>query len=176
MDNTEEGLSSFLKLNRETNTRQKFYTRPDWHFQEMKKLFNQPQTHDPKQLIMHLLTAKYNGKTLVAWIIFIFKDTLYYPYGASSSENREVMASNLMMWETIKIGKQLGLKKFDMWGALGPNPNQKDPWFGFHNFKERYGPEHIEFVGSYDVIVKPKMYQVYKITNKLRWLYLKLKK
>jgi len=131
---------------------------------------------DLKHLTAHLFTAKYKNKILTTWILFIFKDTLYYPYGASSNENREVMASNLIMWEAIHFGKKLGLKKFDMWGSLGPNPELKDPWFGFHNFKQKYGPEHIEFIGSYDLVINPMLYEVYKLADKLRWIYLKLKK
>lgn len=173
-DNSEAGFKRFLELNRETNTRQKFYSRPDWHFQEMQQMFSHPKKENSLQ--MQLLSAKYQGKTLAAWILFVFKDTLYYPYGASSSENREVMASNLMMWEAIKLGKKLGLQKFDMWGAMGPNPDSKDPWFGFHTFKERYGPEHVEFIGSYDLIINKPLYEIYKVMNKLRWLYLRLKK
>jgi lipid II:glycine glycyltransferase (peptidoglycan interpeptide bridge formation enzyme) len=105
--------------------------------------------------------------------LFVYKDTLYYPYGASSSEHRETMASNLMMWEAIKFGKNLGLKKFDMWGALSPNPDPKDPWYGFHRFKQGYGPELVEFIGSYDLIINPMLYQLYKIADKIRWLILK---
>jgi lipid II:glycine glycyltransferase (peptidoglycan interpeptide bridge formation enzyme) len=74
-----------------------------------------------------------------------FKDTLYYPYGGSSKIHPEVMANNLICWEAIKLGKKLGLKKFDMWGALGPNPSPSDPWYGFHRFKAGYGGKHIEF-------------------------------
>src|SRR5437667_9040390 len=99
------------------------------------------ETLKPKK-IAHLFTAKYKGQVLTAWVLFVFKDTLYYPYGASSSQHREVMASNLMMWKAIRFGKKLGLKKFDMWGSLGTNPDRNDPWFGFHSFKEKYGPEH----------------------------------
>lgn len=85
------------------------------------------------------------------------------------------MASNLMMWRAIKFGKELGLKKFDMWGALGENPNSKDPWYGFHKFKEGYGAKHVEFLGSYDFVIKKNLYFAYKILNKLRWILLKLK-
>lgn len=131
---------------------------------------------DFNQLTAHLLTAKYKGKVLTAWILFVFKDTLYYPYGASSSEHREVMSSNLMMWEAIRFGRKLGLKKFDMWGALGPDPERNDPWYGFHNFKEKYGPEHIEFIGSYDLVINPILYEAYKIADKVRWLVLRLKR
>jgi len=133
------------------------------------------QKTDTNELSAHLLKATYNGKVLVTWVLFILGDTLYYPYGASSSEHREVMASNLMMWEAIKFGKKLGLKKFDMWGSMGPNADIKDPWYGFHRFKEGYGPKLTEFVGSYDFVINKKMYFAYKLLNRIRWVILRLK-
>lgn len=135
---------------------------------------SESKTQNLNKLSAHLLIAKYHNKTLTAWILFSFHDTLYYPYGASSTENRNVMASNLVMWEAIKIGKEMGLKYFDMWGALGQNPDKNDPWYGFHRFKEGYGAIHTEFVGSYDLIINPVAYQLYKVADKARWLYLRL--
>ena len=128
------------------------------------------------KLTAHLFLAKYKNQILTAWILFIYKDTLYYPYGASSNLHREVMASNLMMWEAIKFGKKLGLKNFDMWGALNNNLDENDPWYGFHRFKEGYGPEHMEFVGSFDLVINPALYGIFKILDKIRWIYLKTKK
>lgn len=172
-DNSDKAFAAYLKLTKETTTRQKFYAHTEKYHQTQWGVL--PHTQKENQLSLHLFVAKYQGKILTAWILFVFKDILYYPYGASSSLNREVMASNLMMWEAIKFGKKLGLKKFDMWGALGPNPDKSDSWYGFHSFKHRYGPEHVEFVGSYDLVINPLLYQGYKIADKLRWLILKLK-
>jgi lipid II:glycine glycyltransferase (peptidoglycan interpeptide bridge formation enzyme) len=168
-DNSDEAFKEYLNLMQETTTRQKFYAHTEMYHRQMWKNLK-------SQKIAHLFIAKYKGQVLTAWVLFVFKDTLYYPYGASTSQHREVMASNLMMWEAIRFGKKLGLKKFDMWGALGPNPDPKDPWFGFHSFKEKYGPQHVEFIGSFDLIINSPLYSLYKIANKLRWVYLKLKK
>ncbi len=174
-DNSDKAFNEYLKLTRETTERQKFYAHTEnYHMKMWESL--QAQNSDKNKLSAHLLTAKYKGKVLTAWILFIFKDTLYYPYGASSSENREVMSSNLMMWEAIKFGRKLGLKTFDMWGALGPNPDKNDPWYGFHSFKEKYGPTHVEYIGSYDLVINPVLYQGYKLVDKLRWLVLRIKK
>ena len=176
-DNSDEAFETYLKLTYETTKRQGFYAHSEqYHRLQWKTLPHKIINHKSSiinQLSSHLLLAKYQGKTLVAWIVFVFQDMLYYPYGASSSENRETMASNLMMWETIRFGKKLGLKKFDMWGSLGPNPDPKDPWYGFHRFKEGYGGELLEFVGSYDLIINPMLYQLYKIADKIRWGLLK---
>jgi lipid II:glycine glycyltransferase (peptidoglycan interpeptide bridge formation enzyme) len=173
-DNSEKAFETYWKITEETTKRQKFYAHTKQYHQHQWETF----AHDAKtdQLTSHLFTATYDGKVLTTLLFFVFHDTLYYPYGASSNEHRNVMHSNLAMWEGIKFGQKLGLKKFDMWGAMDPNPDQKDPWYGFHNFKQKFGPEHVEFIGSFDLVINPALYQGYKIADKLRWFLLKLKK
>jgi lipid II:glycine glycyltransferase (peptidoglycan interpeptide bridge formation enzyme) len=176
-DNSNKAFEEYLKLTNETTRRQGFYAHTDKYHRLMWETLRFSQDNsDTNKLSARLFLAKYNEQTLAAWILFVYKDTLYYPYGASSSLHRETMASNLLMWEAIKFGKKLGLKNFDMWGALGNNPDKNDPWYGFHRFKEGYGPEHIEFAGSFDLIVNPMLYEVYKILNKIRWIFLRIKK
>lgn len=173
-DNSEKGFQTFLKLYEETTTRQKFYAHtPTYH----KKLWEELKDQKSKNsLSYHLLHAEYKKQILTSWVLFSFKDTLYYPYGASSREHREIMASNLIMWEAVLLGKKMGLKSFDMWGALSENPDPKDPWFGFHRFKQGYGATLTEFLGSFDLIIMPKMYEVVKLGDTARWALLNLKK
>jgi lipid II:glycine glycyltransferase (peptidoglycan interpeptide bridge formation enzyme) len=68
----------------------------------------------------------------------------------------------------------MGLHYFDMWGALSDPPDTKDPWYGFHKFKEGYGATHTEFSGSYDLVIRPTLYEVYKIADRARRGYLRL--
>ncbi|HNP89272.1 MAG TPA: peptidoglycan bridge formation glycyltransferase FemA/FemB family protein, partial [Candidatus Woesebacteria bacterium] len=125
--------------------------------------------------ISHLLTAGRKDDILAAFLLFVFKDTLYYPYGASTREHKELMAPTLLMWEAIKFGKKLGLKKFDLWGDLEPNPSPNHPYYGFHRFKEGFSPKLVEFVGTYDLVINPKLYKLYNLIDKLRWKILRLK-
>ena len=176
-DNSDITFRQYLKFNKETTQRQKFYAHSEKYHRLMWDTLRPKinETIDKNKLTAHLLKATYQGEILVTWIVFVLGNTLYYPYGASSDKYREVMASNLMMWEAIKFGKNLGLKKFDMWGALGPNPDSKDPWYGFHKFKQGYGGRLIEFVGSYDFVINKNLYFIYKILNKIRWIILRFK-
>lgn len=171
-DNSLQAFSNYLALLFETTKRQKFYAHNKNYHELMWETMR-------KAGIAHLLTAscKINNKkeTLVSWILFLFNDVLYYPYGASSSVNRNFMASNLMMWEAILFGKKHKAKSFDMWGSLGPEPSPKDPWYGFHRFKEGYAPSLIEFIGSYDLVISPNLYRLYNLSYKIREFYLKIK-
>lgn len=191
-DNSHEAFEEYLKLTNETTKRQGFYAHTEkyhrlmWETLKVESGKLKDEKLDKDKLTAHLFLAKYNPNSqlstpnsqlvLVAWILFVYKDTLYYPYGASSSLYRETMASNLMMWEAILFGKKLGLKKFDMWGALGPTPSKNDSWYGFHRFKQGYGPVLTEFVGSFDLVVNPFLYEIYKILDKVRWIFLRIKK
>jgi lipid II:glycine glycyltransferase (peptidoglycan interpeptide bridge formation enzyme) len=116
--------------------------------------------------IAHLFTATYQNKIITTWILFAWKDFLYYPYGASTEKNKEVMANNLMMWEAIKFGKKLGLTTFDLWG--------REEGKGFTKFKEGYNPKVIEFLGTWDLVINKPMYKLYKVGEKIRWPALKL--
>lgn len=179
IDNSEKSFKDYLKLTKETTKRQRFYAHNEsYHKLMWETLGNSSNsTFDPNKLQAYLLKASFNGITLVTYILFTFKDSLYYPYGASSDLHREVMASPAAMWGAIKFGKSLGLKTFDMWGAANtaePEPN--DPYYGFHRFKQGFGATLTEFIGSYDLIINPLNYRLLNVADKLRWAVLKTKK
>lgn len=168
-DNSEQGLEDYLRILEETTKRQAFYAHSPDYFRQMWQVFKGSN-------IMHILKASYEGQVLVVWILFVFNDVLYYPYGASSSQHREVMASNLMMWETIRFGQKQKCQLFDMWGALGPNPDPKDPWYGFHRFKRSYGGKLVEYIGTYDLVNNYPLYKIYNLAENWRWKFLRFKK
>lgn len=172
-ENTQKAFDIFWQLTEETTTRQQFFAHhKTYHELQWKTL---PHTATANTLSSHLLIARYGTQPLTAWIVFVFHNALYYPYGASSQQHREVMHSTDMMWEAIRFGKKHGLQLFDLWGATAPGSSPSDPWFGFTQFKERFGPERIEFIGSYDIVIDPILYNMYKIADKLRWLFLRFR-
>ena len=176
IDNSKEAFEDYIKLTEQTTKRQRFYAHGEKYHRLMWDILGN-QKLDPNKLIAHLLTARYKKQTLVTYILFTFKDTLYYPYGASSDEHRETMAATGAMWEAIRFGKSLGLKKFDMWGAANvSDPTPDDPYYGFHRFKQGFGATLVEFVGSFDLVINPLNYRLLSVADKLRWAYLKAKR
>ncbi|PJE66506.1 peptidoglycan bridge formation protein FemAB, partial [Candidatus Shapirobacteria bacterium CG10_big_fil_rev_8_21_14_0_10_36_6] len=101
-------------------------------------------------------------------MVFKLKDRFFYPYGASLDLHREVMAPTLLMWEAILYGKSLGKRSFDMWGSLGPDANASQQGFGFHRFKQGYGGNLVQFVGTYDLVINSNLYKLYKLVDKYR--------
>ena len=167
-DSSQKGLDQYLEILKETTKRQQFYAHGPEYFKTMWQTLESTG-------MMRIFHATYQDTILVSWIVFIFNGCLYYPYGASRDIHREVMASNLMLWEMIKFGKNNGCQTFDLWGALPPNADPKHPWFGFHRFKESYGGQLVEFLGSYDFVLDPAKYKIFRLVEKIRWKLLRLK-
>jgi len=165
-ESNQTGLAIFIRLLfEETVKRQGFYLHNPEYFRKLWRILS------PAGMV-RILLASYKGDVLAAWMLFKWKDTLYYPYGASSSRLRQVMASNLICWEAIRLGKKLGCRYFDLWGGLGPQADPSHPWYGFHRFKLGYGGDLVEKVGSWDLVVNPYLYPVYNTAEKLRWFCL----
>ncbi len=165
-NNSDWALEKYLELTFHTARRQGFYAHTEEYHRMMWKHLNQLPTANHQLPIAHLLTASYQGEIITTWVLFVWKDFLYYPYGASSDKHKNVMANNLTMWEAIKFGKKMGLKTFDLWG--------REEGKGFTKFKEGYNPKIIEFLGSWDFVVNKPLYYLYRMVDFLRWKMLKL--
>ncbi len=168
-DSSQKGLEQYLEILAETTKRQGFYAHSSEYFRTMWESLQDSG-------MMHIFHAEYQGTILVSWVMFIFNGVLYYPYGASRNLHRNVMASNLMMWEMIKYGQKQKCQSFDMWGALPPEAGKKNPWYGFHRFKQGYNPEHVEYLGSFDIVYNNFQYRLFQFADNLRWKYLKAKR
>lgn len=162
------GFKTYLDLLFETTKRQGFYLHSRSYHENLWK------TLKPTSMV-HIMFSEYQGQVLSAFMLFTLKDKLFYPYGSSKFEHKEVMAQNLLMWEVIKFGKSLKLKKFDMWGSLGPDAKEGDNGYGFHRFKQGYGGQLVQFVGTYDLVVNPQLYKLYNLVDKYRWQLLHFK-
>ncbi len=155
----DEAFKIYLKLYFETTKRQGYHGHNENYHRKVWETLK-------KEGMATLLIASLKKEPLTAWMLLQFKDTLYYPYGGSSLTHREAMANNLVAWEAIQFGKKLGLKKFDMWGALGPDANPADPWFGFHKFKQGYGGKLAEYIGTYDLVFNWPIYLIFTTIDK----------
>ena len=167
-DASPKAFEAYLSLNRETTGRQGFYAHSIKYHETMWRILH-------KAGIAKLFTATYKDEVIATWILFIWNQYVYYPYGASSRNHRETMAPTLLLWEIIRWAKSQKIEMFDLWGAIGPNPDPNDPWFGFHRFKQGFNPALVEFIGSYDLIISPTLYRVYCALDSMRWALLKFR-
>lgn len=159
-DNSDKAFGEYLKLMKETVERQRFYAHSEKYHTLMWKYLR-------KAKIAHLLVAKHKNKIITAWILFKSKNTLYYPYGASTFDNKNLQANSAMMWGAIKFGKKHKLKYFDLWG--------REEGKGFTRFKEGFAPKVVEFLGTWDLVIDKPLYYIYRAADFFRWRILRIK-
>lgn len=156
-DNSDEAFDAYINLMRETVERQGFYAHSEKYHRLMWK-------HLHKTDMAHLLVAKHKNKIHTAWILFKHDGFLYYPYGASSFEKKNLQANSAMMWGAIKFGKKHKLKIFDLWG--------RETDKGFTRFKEGFNPEVVKFIGTWDLVIDKPAYLAYRLLEFFRWFIL----
>lgn len=164
LKNDSEGLNIFNRLMKETAKRQGFLPHSENYYSKCFEVLYAKN-------MANILIAYYENEPLGAWMLFNKDNVLYYPYGTSSEAHRNLMASNLLAWESIKLGKNLGCTLFDMWGAAA-NENDK-AWWGFTKFKLGYGGQLVEYIDSYDLVINNFIYNIFNFSY---WLFWKIRK
>ena len=153
----EGDVESYLNLMfSKTLKRQKIYSHSERYHRELMKIS-----------WTKLFKAEYQGKVIASWMIFVWKDFIYYAYGAFDDEFKNLMAPVLGLWEIAKWGKKNGYKTFDLWGA--------EEGKGYSRFKEQFGPKLVEMIGTYDLPVSP-LYWPFRLAEEIRWKLLRILK
>lgn len=102
-------LPNFMQLTQETNLRNQIRSHPDQYYQQLLT------TLAPAGLAtMHLAVA--NNQIVSALILIRHAGVATYLFGASSSADRNLMASYLLQWQTMQWAKEQGDKHYDWWG------------------------------------------------------------
>ena len=90
---------------------------------------------------------------------------VWYLYGASSNEHRNLMPNYLLQWEGIKYAIGQGKDVYDFRGVSGVL-DESHPQYGLYRFKKGFNAEFTEFIGEIYLDFKPLVYKLYKISEK----------
>lgn len=102
-----------------------------------------------------LLLAEYNGQLLAGIFVGLLGKQAIYLYGASSSEQRDLMPNHLLQWEAMRWAKQQGATQYDLWG-LPATDNDDEAMAGVNRFKRSWGGEVVSFMGAYECELTPQ--------------------
>jgi len=147
---SEEDLKKFYELYKITAIRDKIGCRAYEYFDAMLK------SYDEKHLRIYI--SKHENDYLSAAIALNYGNELFYLYGASSNEKRNLMPNYLMQWEMIKWGLETGCKKYNFGGVLN-----LDPQNGLYKFKIGFCKKDgiTEYIGEIDKVYDNFMYNLY---------------
>ena len=151
-----EHIGNWYKLYRETAVRHGLPLKSEAYFTSI--LNN--QNNSEKGVTVKMLMADLDEKYLAAMFLVLCNKRGIYLYGASSANNKELMASYALQWESIKIAKMHGCSEYDMFGSA-PDLKQSHPLHGVHIYKKGFGGELFHRMGCWDYPYHQKRYDTY---------------
>ena len=157
-EGTREDLKDFHRIMEITGKRDDFMIRPLSYFE---KMYDELAPDHLK-----LMMAYYEDKPISGIIDIIYGNKIWYLYGASSNEHRNLMPNYLLQWEMIKYSIEHNKDMYDFRGVVGV-VDESHPQYGLYRFKKGFNAEFTEFIGELYINYKPLVYKMYKISEKL---------
>ena len=145
-DGNREDLKDFYKIMQETGNRDNFLIRPLEYFEKMYDCMGKDY--------LRVIMADYNGKPISGAIAIYYDNKVWYLYGASSNQNRNVMPNYLVQWEMIKWALEKKCDIYDFRGVSG-HVDEHHPQYGIYKFKKGFNGDFVEFVGELYMVFKP---------------------
>jgi peptidoglycan pentaglycine glycine transferase (the first glycine) len=155
----EAGKDDFLdiwKIFLETSTRGRFRLHPQNYYLKMWEVLGSEH--------LKVLVAEYQGEIIAGAFVTMFGHSAIYIHGGSSDKNKQVMAPYLLHWEAMKAVKAKGIYNYDL-GGISNDPNHS--WAGITRFKKGFGGFEVRYPGTFDQVLSPLWYNVYKSGRKL---------
>ncbi len=137
------GVEIFYRIYRETCRRDVFIIHPESYYLKLKECLI-------SKGMANVFIASYQGQDIAALFAFSFGDRVWYMYGASGNDFRNVMPNHALHWHLIKWAKEKGRKTYDLWGAP-LQPKENHPLFGVYRFKKGFNGEAKSWIGAYDL-------------------------
>lgn len=154
-------MEIFLRLHNETAQRDRFVSMPSAYIRATFEFLS-------KHNMARVRIAEHEGDVLAASVEILYGDTITYLYGASSSTKRHLMGPYALHWSAIRSAKRLGYKFYDFHGVNPEDPTSwywKSSWRGISRFKEGFGGERRELVGTWEMPRSP-LYAVLEILRR----------
>ncbi len=145
-----EMVPEFARIMIETGVRDNFATRPPEYFSAMLDNLGEHA---------RLYMAFYEGKPIAGTLAVHYGDKVWYLYGASSNEHRNLMPNYLLQWSMIQWAVETNSRVYDFRGVSG-DVSEDNPHYGLFRFKQGFGGEFTEFVGEFDYVQSRTAYWI----------------
>ncbi|EKE18634.1 MAG: methicillin resistance protein [uncultured bacterium] len=161
-------IEEFLRLNKEMALRNGIATHADEYYKKMFEIL-------PDDMFK-IYVAEFEGKIIAANLVLFYGRTVTYLHGASGKMHRNLMAPFLLQWQSILDAKEKGCTHYDFGGVNSGSGNNS--WEGITNFKLGFSlkTKPLQFPGSYDIIINPRRYAVYRGLQRAKAFAVRFKK
>ena len=152
-----EDLKTFYDIYKVTTIRDKIGCRDYDYFERMLEAYDETKRR--------IYIAEHEGEPLSAAIATNIGGELFYVYGASSNEKRNLMPNYAMQMAMIRWGLETGCKSYNFGGVLNLDPNN-----GLYKFKIGFCRDEglEEYIGEINKVYNPLAYWMYTVAMPMK--------
>lgn len=140
-----EAAGDFSRIMLETGVRDGFVVRSQSYFENMLDNLGEHA---------RLYMAYANDVPIAGTLAILYGDKVWYLYGASSNEHRNLMPNYLLQWSMIRWAIENHCRIYDFRGVSG-DLSEDNPLYGLYRFKKGFNGDFTEFVGEFDMVFNP---------------------
>ncbi|MBQ6846039.1 MAG: peptidoglycan bridge formation glycyltransferase FemA/FemB family protein [Oscillospiraceae bacterium] len=140
-----EAVGEFSSMMLETGVRDGFVVRSKEYFENM--------LDNLGSACRLYMAYSEEGIPIAGTLAILYGDKVWYLYGASSNEHRNLMPNYLLQWSMIKWALENGCKTYDFRGVSG-DLSEDNPLYGLYRFKKGFNGDFVEFIGEFDFVFK----------------------
>ncbi len=159
---TREDLPTWYEVLKVTGRRDGFTVRALSYFQDLWDLII-------ARGLGRMFLARLGEEIIAGTIAFCLPPQCWYVYGASADEHRNLMPNHALQWAMIRWAKAQGCTVYDFRGvAPEVNGQPQGPLAGLNRFKRGFGARYVEYIGDWDLVLRPAAYWAFQ--KSLPWL------
>jgi len=112
---------------------------------------------------LHLRMARVEGEDVGALLVIRFGDRAWELFGGWSGAHSEKRPFYLLKWHSLMQMKELGVRRYDMWGLA-----EGDELSGVENFKLGFGGEVTPWIGALETPVTAFLFPLWRFGARRR--------
>ncbi len=162
---TKEEVSALVAVLEDTSRRKKFLGRSAEYYERLLDVMGDQAA---------LIIGTKDGQVVAASITIACGRQAWAVYGGMLREYAQLRAYYGLNWERMLWAKSKGATSFDFSG-VPVDQSESSPLYGLYQFKKSFGGELVEFIGEYELPVRPFLYWCWQtfapaMMKAMKWL------
>ncbi|MBI2013215.1 MAG: peptidoglycan bridge formation glycyltransferase FemA/FemB family protein [Candidatus Colwellbacteria bacterium] len=161
---TTSDWNHFFKMAQETvlrNNGKNIYP-PREYFETITKVLPPLSQTQTGEMSWRFFCGMHEGQPAAINLVIFFGGTATYLFGASYTKKLPSKVTTYLHWRGLTESKKMGFKYYDLGGI------DEKLWPSLTVFKKRFGGEEFEYIGNMDIPVRPLIYRLYNLAQKIR--------
>lgn len=112
-----------------------------------------------------LAISKYGGKNLAFGLFIVYDNVAHYFYGCSREEEKTRFPMYALIWESIKLAKELKCNFFNLGSISTDKFLSTADFHGLTSFKKKFGGEEVIHENLVDIPINQFKYKIYNLAK-----------